>query len=141
MRVTTAKPEGSTEIVVFSVLNASVCSSCKASIDKGELLRMEKDAHHVEAFARAIQAAYPECPTADAEAIAAHACLKCSGRVGRSAAARSFSPEAITLAVAAHVRHRHSQYDQLLAQGWDRSDARHTVAGKVDAVLQLWRNG
>jgi hypothetical protein len=61
--------------------------------------------------------------------------------VGRSAAARDFSLEAIALAVAAHVRHRHSQYDKLLARGWDRSDARHTVAGAVDEVLERWSTG
>jgi hypothetical protein len=31
------------EIVVFSVLNASVCSSCGADIAKGDLIRMEKE--------------------------------------------------------------------------------------------------
>jgi hypothetical protein len=103
--------------------------------------RERADAQYVEAFAREIRGVFAGCPTAEAESIAAHACLKYSGRVGRSAAARTFSPDAVTLAVAAHVRHRHSQYDKLLAQGWDRSDARHAVAGVVDAVLERWRLG
>jgi hypothetical protein len=214
------------EIVVFSVLNASVCSSCGADIAKGDLIRMEKeqplclvcadldhlvylpagepalsrrgrkhstlsavvvrfsrarkryerqgllvelpaleraeqeclndeeqrarareragvareraDAAFVRAFAGQVRAVYPGCPAAEAEAIAGHACLKYSGRVGRSAAARQMDPVAITLAVTAHVRHRHSQYDQLLAQGWDRGDARHAVEDVVQGVLKRW---
>ena len=39
----TTKADGSTDIVVFSVLNASACSSCGAEIGKGDLLRMEKE--------------------------------------------------------------------------------------------------
>jgi len=38
--VRTTRPEGATDIVVFSVLSASVCSGCKAGIEKGHLLRM-----------------------------------------------------------------------------------------------------
>jgi hypothetical protein len=75
----------------------------------------------------------------EAEAIAGHACVKYSGRVGRSAAARSLDPEAITLAVTAHVRHRYSQYDKVFAEEWDRSEARQAVAGLVSAVLRRWR--
>jgi hypothetical protein len=214
------------EIVVFSVLRASVCGSCGAEIAKGELLRMEKerplcltcadldhlvylgagdaalsrrsrkhstlaavvvrfsrsrkryerrgllvelvalelaeqeclsdheqrarareraglareraDAGYVQAFAEQIRACYPNCPAHEADAVAHQACQKYSGRVGRSAAARQLDPAAITLAVTAHVRHRHSQYDKLLAQGWDRSDARQTVAGVVQTLLERW---
>lgn len=223
------RAERPAEIVVFSVLNASVCSSCGADIARGDLLRMEKerpfclacsdldhlvyvpagvpalsrrsrkrstlsavvvrfsrarkryerqgllvelpalelaeqeclndkeqrararqrtglarervDAQYVRAFADRVRAAYPGCPTAEAEAIAGHACQKSSGRVGRSAAARQFDSVAITLAVTAHVRHRHSQYDKLLAHGWDRDDARHAVGGAVQDVLQRWSSG
>ena len=39
----TTKADGSTDIVVFSVLNASACNSCGAEIGKGDLLRMEKE--------------------------------------------------------------------------------------------------
>jgi hypothetical protein len=224
--VTTTRSERPADIVVFAVLNATACSSCKADIEKGELLRMEKeqplclgcadldhlvylpagdpalsrrsrkhstlwavvvrfsrarkryerqgllvegsalelaeqeclsdeeqrlrarsraavtreraDVRYVQAFAQRIRAAYPGCSTAEAEAIAGHACQKYSGRVGRSAAARNFGAAALTLAVAAHVRHCHSQYDKLLAQGWDRSDARQAVASVVEALLQRW---
>ena len=220
------KADRPTEIVVFSVLRASTCSSCGADIGKGDLLRMEKerplclacadldqlvylpagdpalsrrsrkhstlsavvvrfsrarkryerqgllvelaalelaereclsdqeqrarareraglareraDAKYVRAFAEQVQSVYPGCPTAEAEAIAGHACQKYSGRIGRSAAARQFDPVALTLAATAHVRHRHSRYDKLLAQGWDRGDARQAVADVVRDVLKRW---
>ncbi len=41
--MTTTRSGGSTDIVVFSVLNASVCSGCEAAIERGDLLRIEKE--------------------------------------------------------------------------------------------------
>ena len=70
--------------------------------------------------------------------IAEHACLKYSGRVGRSAAAKSLDEGAIRLAVTAHVRHAETHYDALLAQGYDRWDARAQVEGGVSRVLSQW---
>ncbi|HPD17705.1 MAG TPA: DUF2293 domain-containing protein [Planctomycetota bacterium] len=70
--------------------------------------------------------------------MAEHACLKYSGRVGRSAAAKALDEEAVRLAVAAHVRHTKTSYDQLLARGWDRHDARGEVADQVRSVLSAW---
>lgn len=68
-------------------------------------------------FARYVRDRYPSCPPAEAAAIAEHACSKYSGRVGRTAAAKEFAPEAIDLAVRAHVRHGHTRYDDLLGSG------------------------
>lgn len=84
----------------------------------------ERDAAFVAEFALQIQLRYSGCPAAEAMQIVGHACQKNSGRVGRSAAAKEFAPEAIDLAVAAHVRHSHTTYDGLLAQGWKRQAAR-----------------
>ena len=39
------------------------------------------------------------------------------GRVGRSADARRFDRDAIALAVGAHVRHVHTEYDQVAQRG------------------------
>jgi hypothetical protein len=46
--------------------------------------------------------------------IAAHACRRSSGRIGRSAAARALDSSAVHLAVLAHVRHVHTPYDRPL---------------------------
>jgi hypothetical protein len=45
---------------------------------------------------------------------------------------------AIHLAVTAHIRHRKTRYDQLLAMGYDRFDARSEVAEQVRDVLVPW---
>jgi hypothetical protein len=68
--------------------------------------------------------------------IAEHACRKYSGRVGRSAAARSFDEAAVRLAVAAHIRHRETNYDELLAAEWDRTEARSEIKYKVHELLR-----
>src|SRR5438045_2692162 len=78
----------------------------------------------------------PGCPVAERGAIAAHACEKYSGRIGRSAAAQQFDPDVIELAVLARIRHCHTQYDKLLAGGAERVDARAAVRDAVDEVLQ-----
>ena len=70
--------------------------------------------------------------------ISHHACMKYSERVGRSAAAKRFEEEMVTLAVAAHVRHRETNYDSLLAKGWFRNQARAKVRDQVEAILEKW---
>jgi hypothetical protein len=70
--------------------------------------------------------------------IAEHACLKYSGRVGRTAAAKSLSQEAVDLAVAAHIRHVETQYDRLLQRHWDRRDAWAGVAKEVRRIQEHW---
>jgi hypothetical protein len=70
---------------------------------------------------------------------AEHTAVRGSGRVGRSEAGRNLDEKALTLAVGAAVRHNHTPYDELLASGVDRADARRQIAGKVDEVLAKWR--
>ena len=62
-----------------------------------------------------------------------------SGRVGRTAAGRSLEESALAAAVAAAVRHKHTEYDMLLAAGLDRPLARQQVADQVQAILAAWR--
>ena len=101
--------------------------------------RSELDERYVSEFAERLGAAFPGCPAAERRAIAEHACQKYSGRVGRSAAATQFDAHALALAVTAHVRHRHTQYDELLARGLDRGDARAAVREAVDEVVDRWK--
>jgi hypothetical protein len=42
------------------------------------------------------------------------------------------------LAVAAHIRHRETNYDRLLAKETGRRDARAQVKDKVDEVMRRW---
>jgi hypothetical protein len=82
---------------------------------------------------------FPGCPPRQAAAIAAHTAARGSGRVGRTAAGRNLEEPALAAAVAAAVRHEHTEYDALLAAGSDRALARQRVAGQVDEILTAWR--
>ena len=101
--------------------------------------RSIEDRDFVSAFARAIHLYYPGCPDEETTRIAEQACEKYSGRVGRTAAAKEFNPEAIRLAVAAHIRHVHTNYDALLARYADRVMAREEVRDRVLAILGNWQ--
>jgi hypothetical protein len=101
--------------------------------------RAERDAEYVGKFADEIRKRYPSAPADAPDGIAAHACQVHSKRIGRSASAKDFDPGAIDLAVQAHIRHRHTQYDALMAAGIDRLDARAHVREAIDVVLAKWR--
>lgn len=52
---------------------------------------------------------------------------------------KASAPEtAAWLSVVAYVRHALTEYDDLLAQGYDQASARHFVAGDIQAVLAQW---
>jgi hypothetical protein len=101
--------------------------------------RQELDERYVAQFAERLGDVVPGCPEPERRLIADHACRKYSGRIGRSAAAFEFEANTMELAVRAHVRHRHTPYDRLLAQGLDRADARAAVRDAVDEVVDRWR--
>jgi hypothetical protein len=100
--------------------------------------RTELDCEYVNRFEIRVRELFPHCPPGREVAIAEHACLKYSGRVGRSAAAKSFDENAVRLAVIAHIRHTETQYDDLLARGYERWEARAQVKKAVAQVLSGW---
>ncbi|WNM34416.1 DUF2293 domain-containing protein [Streptomyces sp. Li-HN-5-11] len=101
--------------------------------------RAAEDVRFADAFAAEIRRLFPGCPDDRARAIAAHASLRGSGRVGRSAAGRALSEGAVTSAVVASVRHLDTPYDRLLMGGVARHEARRRTAARVDTVLRAWR--
>lgn len=100
--------------------------------------RARQDVAFQAELAREIGRLYPGCPKQRAEAIARHTGWRGSGRVGRSAAGRALDPGAITLAVAASVRHADTRYDELLMSGLERAEARRRVRDEVDRILDRW---
>lgn len=100
--------------------------------------RADLDEAYAGKFAARIRELFPNCPPDRERVIAEHACLKYSGRVGRSAAAKSLDETAVRLAVTAHIRHVETPYDSLLAQGYERDEARGTVGGEVAGILAVW---
>lgn len=118
---------------------------CLADADARERARTRRaeresliDARYRSEFAQHIKNLYPGCPDSEAVEIAEHACLKYSGRVGRSADAKRFDEHVITLAVRAHVRHVHTEYDKLLNKGRERHEARESVGPQIDNILTNW---
>jgi hypothetical protein len=101
--------------------------------------RVELDQEYMSRFAERVRQLFPNCPAGREQVIAEHACQKYSGRVGRSASAKSLDEKPILLAVIAHIRHIETSYDEFLAQGMDRSLARAEVKDVVDKVLENWK--
>ena len=108
---------------------------------RGAAQRRAQDRALVDQMTDEIRMLFPGCPREEASRIAAHTALRGSGRVGRSAAGRKLEEQALTAAVVAAVRHRHTNYDQLLAEGCERARARERVSGEVQEILEKWRGG
>ena len=103
--------------------------------------RDELDQEYISGFATRVRELFPNCPAGREQVIAEHACQKYSGRVGRSAGAKSLDEKSILLAVIAHIRHAETNYDEFLARGSDRSLARNEVQEEIDQLVEQWIAG
>ncbi|MBU0729431.1 MAG: DUF2293 domain-containing protein [Proteobacteria bacterium] len=110
----------------------------KINRDRNAIRREKLDREYINKFSEKIKELFPRCPKKTAAEIAEHACLKYSGRVGRSASAKSFDENAVHLAVQAHIRHSKTNYDNLLNSGCDRCDARQIVREKINDAMSKW---
>jgi hypothetical protein len=107
--------------------------------ERDEQRRSQIDKQFEGEFAAKIRELFPGSPPDRAEAIAARAAERSSGRVGRTAAGRAFERDAITLAVVASIRHEDTAYDDLLMSGLARAEARGRIRAKVEEILDGWR--
>ncbi|MFD2260348.1 DUF2293 domain-containing protein [Chelativorans composti] len=83
------------------------------------------------AVAKALSTLLPQAPYADIEAIRTAA---------NDRKLRGLPPSvAVWLATVAYVRHAHTDYDDLLAEGYDRDSARYFVVDQINEVLTRWR--
>ena len=83
------------------------------------------------AIAEALTLLLPAAPYSEIEAIRAEA---------GSRHMKELPPSiAVWLAAVAHVRHQHTDYEQLLAEGYDRDAARFFVIDRTNDVLTSWR--
>jgi len=103
--------------------------------------RAELDRQYIERFAVRVRELFSGCPPGREMIIAEHACLRYSGRIGRSAVAKSLDEDAVRLAVISHIRHVETSYDELLARGYERWEARARVEEAVGRVLTQWETG
>lgn len=101
--------------------------------------RREEDRKLVVEMTGKIGTLFPGCPPDELASIAEHTATRGSGRVGRTEAGRNLQDCALTAAVVAAIRHKHTLYDRMLAQGIERATARQAVADRVEQVLALWR--
>lgn len=118
---------------------------CPADVDsrarqreRAAIGRAEADREHETAVAEKLKALFPGCPPDEAARIASWTCRKHSGRVGRSAGAKELAPQALRLAVIAHIRHEHTRYDELLMETSDRPLARERVRDGIGKVMARW---
>jgi hypothetical protein len=102
--------------------------------------RADQDVAVAARLAEAVGRLFPGCPAERAAAIARHAAVRGSGRVGRSAAGRALDEQAVMLAVVASVRHHDTDYDELLMAGVPREEARARVRPAIDRVLETWQH-
>jgi hypothetical protein len=83
------------------------------------------------AIAKALTTLLPLAPYADMEKIRADA---------GSARLHNLPPTiSVWLATIAHIRHVHTDYEKLLAEGYDRDSARFFVIEHTNIVLTRWR--
>jgi hypothetical protein len=72
----------------------------------------------------------PHAPYEDAQAI-----LQVAGAKDKKALPHSIS---LWLAMVAHIRHRHTDYDKLLQEGYGQDAARHFTRETINKVLRKW---
>jgi hypothetical protein len=107
--------------------------------ERDQARRADLDTEFSERMAAEIRRIFPGCPAPRATQIAEHTGERGSGRVGRSAAGQALDEHAITLAVAASVRHQDTDYDSLLMAGLPRAEARDHVRPAIDEILASWQ--
>ncbi|KXG49215.1 protein of unknown function DUF2293 [Penicillium griseofulvum] len=96
-----------------------------------------RDAKDLSKFRELLRTEFPLMPKESLEIILGHACLKGSGRVGRTT---MISDERKTLlAVEAHIRHVHTPYEKLLEEGGNRKAARDQVWPTIQAIERTWQ--
>lgn len=107
---------------------------------RGAERRQRQDVELAGQMAKQIAMLFPGCPTNEVAEIAEHTARRGSGRVGRTEAGRNLDESALALAVVAAIRHRHTRYDELLANGLDRVSARERIARAVGEIFATWRS-
>lgn len=87
-------------------------------------------------FEEALKRLFPNTPKETIPKIVSHALKKRSRRVGRSGTVQL--DDKVKLVVRAHIRHEHTEYEQLLRQGTARERARQQVYSKLNEIARLW---
>lgn len=113
-----------------------VFSEEKATRERRRGAVERRDAATEDAFAATIKRLFAKIPEEDLNKILRHALRKRSGRVGRTG--KLDLDRKAYLAVQAHIRHCHTDYDKITNESKDRDAARDATRGKVSSVLVEW---
>ncbi len=92
---------------------------------------MNPSTNRQRAIAKALTALLPMAPYADIEKIREMASVRKMRDLPASIA--------VWIATVTYVRHEHSSYDALLAEGYDRDAARFFVVDEMNETLTRWR--
>ena len=125
--------------------DARSASRKKPTPEQRAAARERREQRDVEKFAARIREQFPSIPPGEDIQIAEHACEIGSGRVGRSTVA----DDPVMAAVIAHVRHCHTDYDDLLDEAcehaFDREEReslrwaiRDQVREQILSIIEQW---
>ena len=96
----------------------------------------QRDAATIRQAASALDKQFPRIPAEEKELVLKHGFRKYSGRVGRTGMLSM--EKKVIFAVVAHIRHKHTGYDQMLDGGMDKGEARKAIAKKTQVMLRAW---
>jgi hypothetical protein len=117
---------------IFSHVQSLACETLASRRAATE----HRDAALIRQAAAALEKEFPNIPDDEKEIVLKHGFRKYSGRVGRTGQL-PMSKKAM-LAVIAHIRHKHTNYDKLMDDGMKREEARKEIAKKTQEVLRGW---
>jgi hypothetical protein len=96
----------------------------------------KRDAADIAKAAANLKVQFRKMFKTDQELVLMHGFKKHSGRVGRTA--QIPLEKKVLLAVIAHVRHKHTEYDALLRAGTERDVARKMTRKKIESTMREW---
>ncbi|KAH6841184.1 hypothetical protein B0I37DRAFT_386327 [Chaetomium sp. MPI-CAGE-AT-0009] len=115
--------------------NAVMTENKATAAQRAEAVQ-KRDAAIEENFEEAIVKLFPKIPKSEVPQILKHPLKKHSRRVGRTGTVAL--QDRVKLAVRAHIRHVHTEYDELLKRGASRLAAREKIWDRLNEVARQW---
>jgi hypothetical protein len=115
---------------------AQIHIKAKATLSTRRAAVQKRDTLDIAKTTKELRAQFPKMSASERELILKHGFKKHSRRVGRTASLTL--EKKVKLAVIAHIRHTHTEYDTLLRKGLERELARVMIWRKTQSVLHEW---
>jgi hypothetical protein len=113
-----------------------VHAQAKDTLSTRRAATTKRDQTDIAKAASEIAVQFPKMPASEKNVVLKHGFKKHSGRVGRTSSIPL--SRKVLLAVIAHVRHTHTEYDMLLKSGKSRENARKGTRKSIERVMQKW---